>query len=95
VDVIKSFADKTTEAIHQGQFVKGFPADVLERALRKLQQLAAAGDLRDLSIPPGNQLEQLLGEWAGWHSIRINQQWRLCFRWEDGHAHDVAIIDYH
>ncbi|MEO6080202.1 MAG: type II toxin-antitoxin system RelE/ParE family toxin [Steroidobacteraceae bacterium] len=93
--MIKSFADKATEAIHQGKFVKGIPANVLERALRKLQQLAAAGDLRDLAIPPGNQLEHLLGDRAGWHSIRVNQQWRLCFRWEDGHAHDVKIVDYH
>jgi proteic killer suppression protein len=63
--------------------------------LMKLQQLNAAGDLRDLSIPSSNQLEALKGDRKGEHSIRINQQWRICFNWRDGHAFDVEIVDYH
>ena len=93
--MIKSFADKITRLIFEEQFVKGFPEDVLQRALAKLQRLDSAGTLRDLALSPGNQLEALQGDRARQHSIRINQQWRLCFRWEDGHAYDVELVDYH
>ncbi|MOA26336.1 Toxin HigB-1 [compost metagenome] len=64
-------------------------------ALRKLRQLMAAATLDDLRIPPGNRLEALAGDRAGQHSVRINDQWRICFRWVDGNAHDVEIVDYH
>ncbi len=66
-----------------------------QRALMKLQQLNAAEDLKDLSVPVSNQLEVLKGDRKGEHSIRINQQWRICFKWRDGHAIDVEIVDYH
>jgi proteic killer suppression protein len=64
-------------------------------ALRKLRMVDAATNLNDLRIPPANRLEKLQGDRAGQHSIRINDQWRVCFRWSDGHAHDVEIVDYH
>ncbi|MNY70630.1 Toxin HigB-1 [compost metagenome] len=71
------------------------PQDMQRVALRKLRQLMAAATLDDLRIPPGNRLEALAGDRAGQHSIRINDQWRICFRWVDGNAHDVEIVDYH
>jgi proteic killer suppression protein len=72
-----------------------FPADIQRVALRKLIQLSAAMNVSDLRIPPGNRLEALKGGRSGQFSIRINNQWRLCFRWHDGDAHDVEIVDYH
>lgn len=71
------------------------PSDLRAVALRKLDALNAAHDLRDLRSPPGNRLEALRGDWSGFHSIRINQQWRLVFRWRDAQTHDVQIVDYH
>ena len=91
--MIKSF--KETEKIWSREFSKKLPHDVQERALMKLQQLHAAGKLKDLSIPASNQLEPLKGDRKGQHSIRISKQWRVCFKWTDGHAEDVEIADYH
>jgi proteic killer suppression protein len=92
--VIASYADKNTERLALGIRVKKFQA--IERiARRKLLGLRIAARLEDLKAPPGNQLEALKGDRKGQHSIRINDQYRICFRWEDGQAHDVEIVDYH
>ena len=91
--MIRCFADRDTETLFNDQFVKAFSA--IERAARrKLQLLDSASGLADLKVPPGNRLEALHGNRKGQHSIRINDQWRVCFRWLDG-AHDVEIVDYH
>ena len=91
--MIRSFADRDTETLFNDQFVKAFSG--IERAARrKLQLLDSASGLADLKVPPGNRLEALHGNRKGQHSIRINDQWRVCFRWLDG-AHDVDIVDYH
>jgi proteic killer suppression protein len=92
--VIKSFASKDTEQLHKRESVRRFKS--IERvALRKLRQLDAATQLRDLAAPPGNHLEPLRGDRKGQHSIRVNDQWRICFIWRDGDAHAVEITDYH
>jgi toxin HigB-1 len=92
--VIKTFGSKDTEELFNYQHSKRF--HVFERvALRKLLQLHAAKELRALASPPGNQLEALRGERKGQHSIRINEQWQICFAWREGHAYDVEIVDYH
>jgi len=92
--VIKSFRSKDTERLHARARVKQFRA--VERvAQRKLRQLDIATELRDLASPPGNHLEALKGDREGQHSIRINDQWRICFVWRGGDAHDVEIVDYH
>ncbi len=92
--MIQSFRSKDTEELFQYQRTKRFRA--FERvALRKLLQLHAATELTVLASLPGNQLEALRGDRKGQHSIRINQQWRICFVWNDGHAYDVEIVDYH
>jgi proteic killer suppression protein len=93
--MIRSFRNKETERIWQGQQSRKFPGDVQDRALRKLRQLDASLTLKDLRNPPGNRLEALRADRAGQWSIRINDQWRICFRWSDGEAHDVEIVDYH
>jgi proteic killer suppression protein len=93
--VIKSFRDKQTEQIWNREYSKRLPREIQERPLMKLQQLHAAGDLKDLSIPSSNQLEALKGDRKGEYSIRVNKQWRICFRWRGGHASDVEITDYH
>ncbi len=93
--MIISFRDRQTEAIADGLAVRRLPMDMQRTALKKLRQLAAASLLADLRVPPGNRLEALLGSRQGQWSIRINDQWRLCFRWQDGNAHDVEIVDYH
>jgi proteic killer suppression protein len=93
--VIRSFRDRETEKVLERNRSKRLPADVQRRAHRKLLILDAAGALEDLRIPPGNRLERLAGDRAGQYSIRINDQWRICFRWERGDAHDVEITDYH
>jgi toxin HigB-1 len=91
--VIRSFANKDTERLFNDEFVRAFSS--CERiARRKLMFLNAATRLDDLLVPPGNRLEALKGNRRGQHSIRINDQWRICFRWDEG-AHDVEIIDYH
>jgi toxin HigB-1 len=93
--MIKSFRDVATEAVWQRRFLKGIPNDVVRVAYRKLFQLHNARMLDDLRAPPGNRLEALSGDRAGQHSVRVNDQWRICFRWENGDAHDVEIVDYH
>ena len=93
--MIKSFRDKDTEQLFARQFVRRFPPDLHRTAWRKLAQIDAAERLEDLRIPPGNRLERLSGERADQHSIRINAQWRICFRWQDGDAYAVEVTDYH
>ncbi|WP_207459451.1 type II toxin-antitoxin system RelE/ParE family toxin [Azospirillum sp. SYSU D00513] len=93
--MIKTFADKRTAAIFSGIVTKGIPADVVRRAGAKLQQIDAATGLDFLRVPPANHLELLKGRRAGQHSIRVNGQWRICFRWADGDAYDVEFCDYH
>jgi proteic killer suppression protein len=93
--MIRSFKDKRTAAVFKRQTPKGFPADLAATARRKLQYLDAAARLDDLRQPPGNRLEALAGGLRGQHSIRVNDQWRLCFVWRDGGADDVEITDYH
>ena len=92
--VIKSFRSANTEALFYDRVVPRFRA--IERAARrKLLYLGQARTLQDLLVPPGNRLEALKGDRKGQHSIRVNDQWRICFRWENGHAYDVEIVDYH
>lgn len=93
--MIRSFSDADTEAIFEGGRPRRFPADLLRRAQRKLVQLHTVTRLEDLAVPPGNRLEALSGDRKGSHSIRINDQWRITFRWDAGHADDVRIEDYH
>ena len=93
--MIKSFADKATAAVFSGQVVRRLPHDIQTVARRKLKLLDAVSKIEELRVPPGNRLEQLKGSRAGQWSIRINDQWRICFKWERGHAEDVEIIDYH
>ena len=93
--MIKSFADKATQKIYQREFVKKLPREVQQAGLRKLRMLNNAKLLRDLRSPPGNRLEKLGGDRAGQHSIRINDQWRVCFKWRENDAYDVEITDYH
>jgi toxin HigB-1 len=93
--VIKSFGGKEAERVWSREYSKRLPRGIQGRGLMKLQQLNAAADLKDLSIPNSNQLEALKGDRKGQYSIRINKQWRICFRWRDGHAFDVEIVDYH
>jgi proteic killer suppression protein len=92
--VIQSFRCAETERLHRRQRSRRFQA-IEQLARRKLRQLDGATELRDLAAPPGNRLEALHGERKGQHSIRINDQWRLCFIWRDGNAHYVEIVDYH
>ena len=93
--MIRSFADEDAEALFRGRFARKLPADIQRVAQRKLRQIHAAEDLADLRVPPGNRLEPLKGDRAGQHSIRINDQWCVCFVWRDGGAEDVEIVDYH
>ena len=93
--MIKSFQDRDTERLFRRQPVKKLGAAVQRPALRKLRMLDAAAVLDDLRVPPGNRLERLKGDREGQYSIRINQQWRICFRWRSGDAYDVEIVDYH
>lgn len=93
--MIVSVRDKITAALMASVVPKGFPPDVAKRASQKLMLLDAATDLNDLRVPPGNRLETLSGDRKGQHSIRINGQWRVCFVWSDGNAHEVEVTDYH
>jgi proteic killer suppression protein len=93
--VIRSFGDKDTERLFRRQPVRKLPPAIQRVALRKLRQIDAATSLDDLRVPPGNRLEKLTGDRAGQHSIRINDQWHICFRWSDGDAYEVEIVDYH
>lgn len=93
--MIQSFKDKTTAAVFMGQAVRTLPREIQAIALRKLKMLDASAKINDLLVPPGNRLEALKRDRKGQHSIRINDQWRLCFRFADGNAFDVEIADYH
>jgi toxin HigB-1 len=93
--MIKSFRCRETERLFNGRFSRKLPQDIQRVAARKLEMLAAATILDSLRIPPANRLEALKGSRAGQHSIRIIDQWRICFRWHEGDAYDVEITDYH
>lgn len=93
--MIKTFKSKDTEKIWLGESTRKYPRNIQDRAFRKLRQLNAAVTLEDLKHPPGNNLEHLKGDRKGSMSIRINNQWRVCFRFENGEVFDVQIIDYH
>ena len=96
--MIASFGDRVTEDLYHGRGsrrIRQIPAELRSAILRKLDMIQAARVLEDLRSPPGNRLELLRGEYRGRHSIRINDQWRLVFRWDSNEAHDVKMIDYH
>ena len=92
--MIQSFGDKRTDALFHDQFVPDFRG-IARQAKRKLDMLHAAGRLEDMAVPPANRLERLRGDLRDFYSIRVNDQWRVIFRWADRHAHDVRIVDYH
>ena len=93
--MIRNFADRETAKVWEGRHSTRFPGDIQKRALIKLLQLDTAKTVNDLKLPPSNHLEVLKGDRKGQWSIRINKQWRLCFRWTEQGAADVAIVDYH
>jgi proteic killer suppression protein len=93
--VIKTFEDDETQKIYQRQRSRKLPADIQQVALRKLRMINNAMSIHDLRMPPANHLEKLSGNRVGQWSIRINDQWRICFRWEGSDAHNVEITDYH
>ena len=93
--MIKSFKCHETERLFRGQFSRKFPRDIQRIAARRLEILDAATELKSLRVPPSNHLEKLKGKRSGQHSIRINDQWRICFVWKRGDAIEVQIVDYH
>jgi len=93
--MIRGFRDRDTEKLFRRERSRAVPPQLQRVALRKLVQLDAATGLQDLRVPPGNRLEALSGSRRGQHSIRINEQWRICFVWKDGDAYEVEIVDYH
>ena len=93
--MIKTFRDPETERVWKEERSRRIPASLRKTALKKLQIVNAAGALGDLALPPGNRLERLRGDREGQHSIRINDQYRICFEWRDGNAYQVEIVDYH
>jgi len=93
--MILSFGDKLTRAVFERTYVKAFSSEIQRAALRKLEILNAALSLNDLRVPPGNRLEKLSGGREGQYSIRINDQYRVCFEWKEGNGYDVEIADYH
>lgn len=93
--MIKSFGDRDTERLFAREPVRRFPVELRRVMLRKLVAVDAAEALDDVRVSPGNRLEKLRGERSGQHSIRVNDQWRVCFAWRDGDAYDVSIVDYH
>ena len=93
--MIKSFKCKETEKVYNRLFSQKLPHDIQKVALKKLWILDAATSLEDLKIPPANHLESLKDDRKGQHSIRINKQWRICFKWQDGNSYNVEIVDYH
>lgn len=93
--MIENFADPETEKIFDGIVSRKLPTTIQKTARRKLLYLHDAQDLQDLLAPPGNRLEKLAGDRAGQYSIRINDQWRICFKWNNGRAREVEIVDYH
>jgi proteic killer suppression protein len=93
--MIKSFKGSETEKVYSREGSRKLPEDIQQVALRKLRMINNAKNLNDLRIPPANNLEKLKGNREGQHSVRINDQWRICFKWKDGDAHEVEIADYH
>lgn len=93
--MIESFACKEAEKIFHREFSKRLPTNIQQAAYRKLKMLHRSSTIQDLRVPPTNRLEALSGRRKGLHSIRINQQWRICFEWVDGHARNVEIVEYH
>jgi toxin HigB-1 len=93
--MIRSFGDRETERLAARQPVRRLPMELQRSTLRKFRILDAATSLVDLRVPPGNRFEQLRGDRSGQHSIRVNDRWRICFRWADGDAHEVELVDYH
>lgn len=93
--MIRSFKDKETKKVFAREYSRKLPESVQQKAYRKLRMINNSIDLNDLRLPPGNRLEKLRGDRVGQHSIRINQQWRICFEWSDGDAYNVEITDYH
>lgn len=93
--MIKTFADKLTQELFVKGTARGFPPDVAKRAARKLEYVHLATSLDDLKVPPGNHLHPLKGDRKGQHAIAVNDQWRICFRFEDGDAYNVEVCDYH
>lgn len=93
--MIRSFGDRETELVWNGVLSRKLPGDIQNKALIKLTLVNRSATLDDLRVPPGNRLERLKGERRHQHSIRINDQWRICFEWREGHAHGVEIVDYH
>ena len=93
--MIVSFGDKKTQAIWNGEWVAGLPPEIQETGRRKLRMLNNSQNIADLRIPPSNRLEKLGGAWKEFYSIRINDQWRISFKWNNGNASEVKISDYH
>ena len=96
--MIESFGNRLAEDLffdRRSRDTRAFPSELMSVARRKVLYLHDAAELDDLRVPPGNRLELLKGRWKGYHSIRINDQWRVVFRWEQGHAQDVTVVDYH
>jgi toxin HigB-1 len=93
--LIRGFKNRVTAAVFNGECPKGFPVQIFPVARRKLEALDAAERLEDLRVPPANRLDALKGDRKGQHSIRINDQWRVCFRWTKAGVEDVEIVDYH
>ena len=93
--VIRTFRDRATEAVFRRQRSRKFGPEVANRALRKLLMIDASESLDDMRVPPGNKLEKLSGDRHGQYCIRVNDQWRVCFRWDGDDAYDVEIVDYH
>ena len=93
--MIRTFRDKETERVFARERSRKLPQDMQQMALRKLRMLNRATTLNDLRVPPANRLERLSGDRAGQYSIRINDQWRICFQWQDSDAYEVEIVDYH
>lgn len=93
--MIVSFGDKTTQKIWDGEWVKAFSIDIQETTRRKLRMINNSFDIKDLMIPPSNRLEKLKGNLKDFYSIRVNDQWRLIFKWENGNAFNIELIDYH
>lgn len=93
--MILNFKNSIAKAVFEGRFVKGFPNGLARVAARRLEQLNVAVSAAEMRVPPGNRLEALLGDRKSQFSVRINDQWRVCFKFSSGHAHDVEIVDYH
>ena len=93
--MILSFKNSTAKAIFEGRFIKGFPNEWVRVAARKLEQINVVNAVAELRVPPGNRLEALAGDRKGQFSIRINEQWRVCFTFSGGYARDVEVVDYH